>query len=462
MKNFIYLSIGFCIMIIVNSGCNKEFLNANPSSAILEPTTLDDFQSLLESAYTTASSPALPTLSADEYEYASYATYQSARTATERNSYIWAKDIFQGAIDGGDWDDPYSNIFYSNSVLAGLAKIANNQTDPSRWNYLKAWALFQRALAYYELVDNFAPVYDAATANTDLGVPIKLNPSIDDEEPRASVQKTYDQILSDLNTALPGLVTNIPVNNREQPSKVAGHALLARIYLNMRKYDLAEVHADSALQIYNTLIDYNTVSLTASAPFTPENNELIFTRSTVVTYPSITSLSNPFITISPSLFALYSSNDLRSSIYFKQTSTGTTIPKRNYVGTGLYPFTGLATDELYLIKAECAARRNDVNTALTYLNDLLVKRYITNTFIPVTASNQADALNAILKERQKELVWRNLRWDDIKRLNKEGSNITLTRLVNGQTFTLPPNDPRYVFPIPDNEIRLSGIPQNVR
>jgi len=462
MKNLIYLSIGVCILIIFNSGCTKEFLNAKPSSAILEPTTLDDFQSLLESAYTTPSSPALPTLSADEYVYTTYSSYQSARTATERNAYIWAKDIFQGAIDGGDWASPYTNIFYSNSVLAGLEKVANNQTDPSRWKYLKSWAQFQRAYAYYELVDNFAPVYDAATANTDLGVPIKLNPSIDDIEPRATVEQTYDQILSDLNAAMPGLVNNIPINNREQPSKVAGHALFARIYLNMRKYDLAEAHADSALQIYNTLIDYNSVSLTASTPFTPENDELIFTKSTVVTYPSISALSNPFITISPSLLALYSSNDLRPRIFFKQTSTGTTIPKRNYVGTGLYPFTGLATDELYLIKAESAARRNDVKTALTYLNSLLVKRYATNTFTPVTGTNKSDVLNAILNERQKELVWRNLRWDDIKRLNKEGANISLNRLLNGQTFILPPNDPRYVFPIPDNEIRLSGIPQNSR
>tara|TARA_R110002033_G_scaffold36621_1_gene75228 strand:+ start:3737 stop:3916 length:180 start_codon:yes stop_codon:yes gene_type:complete len=59
-------------------------------------------------------------------------------------------------------------------------------------------------------------------------------------------------------------------------------------------------------------------------------------------------------------------------------------------------------------------------------------------------------------------VWRGLRWQDIRRLNKEGAGITLTRTLKGENYTLPPNDPRYIFPIPDDEIALSGIKQNVR
>jgi len=461
MKKILIIISALAVLVLLGLGCKKNFLDAKPSSAILQPTTLDDFQSLLEN-YNGSTSPALATLSADEYDFISYATYQSSFTATERNAFIWAKDIYAGATNVADWNTPYTAVFYANNVLAGLDKIHNSETNTSRYNYLKGWALFQRAFAYYELVDNFSPVYDANSAATDLGVPIKLNPSIDDIQPRATVQKTYGQILSDLNIAIPLLVTNIPVANREQPSKVAAHALLARIYISMRKYDLAEIQADSVLQLYNKLIDYNTISLTSAAPFTNTNDELIFYRTTV-NYNTAITFINSHVTISPDLLALYAPNDLRFNIDFVARPTGAIVSKRQYDGTTtLYPFTGLATDEVYLIKAECAARRNDIPTALTYLNGLLIKRYVTNMFIPVVASTQADALNKVLLERQKELVWRNLRWDDIKRLNKEGANITLTRLLNGQTYTLPPNDPRYVFPIPDNEIQLSGIPQNPR
>ncbi len=57
---------------------------------------------------------------------------------------------------------------------------------------------------------------------------------------------------------------------------------------------------------------------------------------------------------------------------------------------------------------------------------------------------------------------RGLRWADLKRLNRDGANITLTRTVNGQVFTLPPNDLRYAIAIPENVIEIGSIQQNPR
>ena len=137
--------------------------------------------------------------------------------------------------------------------------------------------------------------------------------------------------------------------------------------------------------------------------------------------------------------------------------------KRGYGGpTFLYPFGGLATDEVYLIKAECLARKGQVSESISVLNQLLIKRWKTGTFIPLTAINAQDALSKILTERRKELVFRGIRWTDLKRLNRENANISLTRTLNGQTFTLLPNELRYVFPIPDDELSQSNIQQNPR
>ena len=56
-----------------------------------------------------------------------------------------------------------------------------------------------------------------------------------------------------------------------------------------------------------------------------------------------------------------------------------------------------------------------------------------------------------------------MRWEDLRRLNKEPRfATTLQRVSKGTTYTLAPNDPKYTFPIPDIEITLSGIPQNPR
>jgi hypothetical protein len=97
------------------------------------------------------------------------------------------------------------------------------------------------------------------------------------------------------------------------------------------------------------------------------------------------------------------------------------------------------------------------------LNTLLMTRWKTGTFVPYQAANADDALQQILTERKKELLFRGTRWADLRRLNKDSKfAMTLTRIINGVTYTLPPNDPRYAMPIPDNEISLSGIPQNAR
>jgi hypothetical protein len=60
------------------------------------------------------------------------------------------------------------------------------------------------------------------------------------------------------------------------------------------------------------------------------------------------------------------------------------------------------------------------------------------------------------------LLFRNLRWSDLRRFNLEGANITLKRIINGTSYTLPPNDLRWVLLIPDLETSRSGIPQNPR
>ncbi|WP_143754113.1 hypothetical protein [Chryseobacterium sp. 52] len=57
---------------------------------------------------------------------------------------------------------------------------------------------------------------------------------------------------------------------------------------------------------------------------------------------------------------------------------------------------------------------------------------------------------------------RGLRWSDLKRYNSDGANITLTRTVNGQTNTLPPNYLRYAVAIPEDIITLTGMSQNPR
>ncbi len=116
---------------------------------------------------------------------------------------------------------------------------------------------------------------------------------------------------------------------------------------------------------------------------------------------------------------------------------------------------------MYLIRSEAHARAGRVTEAMDDLNALMITRWNNSEPFPLfTATDQADALSKILTERRKELYGRGLRWMDIKRLNKEGANITLKRMINGQTYTLAPNADYYALPLPADIIKLTGIPQN--
>lgn len=454
------------ILLITICGCKKDFLDAKPSTALVTPSTLADYQALLENVdIVNRATPGLLQLASDDYIFMSTTSWQSTNYNAERNSYIWAKDLFEGQKNIKDWDVGYSGIFICNNVLEGLDKIEVTATNQKDWNNIKGWALFMRAYLLYDLVRSFSPAYDSQTSLNDLGMPIRLKAGVDEIQPRSSVEKTYNQILADLANANSLLLTDIAVNNRERPSRIAVFALYARIYLSMRNYDKAEQYADNTLNLYNTLIDYNTIDLSQRVQFTMNNIETILNTTVVSNYYASISVGGivDVVSVNPSLYSLYDNNDLRKNVFFGiNAQSGSVYMKPGYAGAYTDPFTGLATDEIYLIKAECLARRNEVTNSLSVLNTLLAKRYKTGTFIPLTAINATDALNKILIERRKELVWRSLRWTDLKRLNKEGANITLTRVLDGQVFNLPPNSPRYIFPIPDDEIALSGIQQNMR
>src|SRR5690606_36483702 len=101
------------------------------------------------------------------------------------------------------------------------------------------------------------------------------------------------------------------------------------------------------------------------------------------------------------------------------------------------------------------------------LNRLLETRWQVGTYVPFHADNQEDALRSILGERRKELIFRGVRWSDLRRLNRdERFSTTLIRVIDdgtsSTTYTLPPNDLGYTHLIPQEVILRTGMQQNPR
>lgn len=459
MKISILKLILYCSLLLL-IGCSKnEFLDKKPNSSIIIPTTLTELRAMLDYTQVFTFSPGLGEMAADDY-YLLPVNWQAIASVVERNSYTWESDLYSNQLSIADWSLPYQQILYANIVLEQLEKTKPAESEIREWTDIKGSALFKRALALSSLVQHFAAAFDSATMNTAPGVPIRLTTDVRSYQQRNSLKECYDQIFNDLNVAAQLLSPVVPAVAKNRPSKPAAYALAARNALFTGQYEKAKNYADSSLQLYNHLTDYNSISTTAVTPFDRSQPEILYYCQAISQYSILSTLSTT-VFADTGLYRSFAVNDLRRSIFFRTISGSNMGFKRGYSGT-TFAFTGLATDEVYLIRAESLARLEKTNAALTDLNTLLQKRWRTGTFTPVTAVNAADALTKIIAERRKELVWRGLRWQDLKRYNKEGFNIRLQRIIGADNYTLEPGSNKYIFPIPQEEISLSGIIQNPR
>lgn len=441
------------LLLCLVAGC-ESFLDEKPNKEMVVPATLPDLQALLDNyPVQNESDPAAGEVSADDY-YLTDADWESLYQEEERRLYVWAEDrLF--ADQSNDWFYAYRPIYTANTVLETLPLVARTVANAAAWDNVKGQALFARGKSLLQIALLWAPAYAAPTAATDLGIPLRRGTDFNVPSTRASVQETYDQILADV-TAAAALLPRTQVHP-VRPSKPAAYALLARAYLAMGNYARVAAYADSALSLHPQLLDFNTLDTTSAYPIPPLHQEIL-SRSIMPTPPILDPVRAK---INPSLYAAYAPNDLRRAVFFRDNGDGSYGFRGSYNG-GLNLFSGVATDEVYLMRAEAYARQGNVAQALAALNTLLAKRWKAGTFVPYTASSQAEALSLVLQERRKELLLRGLRWMDLKRLNRAGAAITLTRTVQGTTYTLPPNDPRYALPLPEDVVALSGMPQNPR
>lgn len=450
MKHRLY----FITAIILISGCQK-YLDEKSDQKLQLPNTIDYVQGLLDNEVTlTNNNPGTGEACADNY-YVTDASWASLTSEAQRNMYTWQPDITLLEYPN-HWSRVYDIVTISNVALESINLITPSSAEQQQWNNVKGSALLHRARSFLTCLGLWAKAYDVSSAVTDPGIPLRLNSDYQIATTRSSVQDCYNQIISDLkeSAALLPIFPQHPM----RPSRAAAYAFLARAYLNMSMFDSANVYADKCLSISSSLLNYNNLTSTATYPIPVFNSEVIM--HILMSTPTI--LSNTRAKVDSSLYKSYTTNDLRKTVFFKSNGDGSYAFKGSYNQNATL-FIGLTTDEMFLIKAETLARKGDVNAAMAALNSLLITRWKTGTFVPFTASNVSAALGIILTERRKELAFRDLRWTDLKRLNKESAwQQTILRKLNGKDFSLQPGDNRYALPIPNSVIEKSGIAQNPR
>lgn len=440
------------LLIYTSVSCNKNWLDEKADKNLVVPSRLKDFQALLDDNEMFYNSPSQGEIAAGDFLILESNWPNLSTSGIIKNGYTWTYTLPYATTD---WTFAYKRIFSCNIVLEGVETISpSSESEISNWKSVKGQALFLRALNFWNIAQIYALAYDSALATTKPGIALRLSEDINIPLSRSTLQQTYDRIIDDLLTAVE-LLPVIP-DYKTRACKSAALGLLSRIFLNVGRYDKAGMYADLVLQSNSYLTDYNQLNELNAYPMELFNSEVIYHcemrphsfRGAVATF------------VNPANMPLYDTNDLRRNLFFKFNANGSIEFKGSYSNNQRF-FAGIANDELFLTASEAKARNGNINGALELLNKLLEKRMKAGTFIPYAGLTQQETLDLILLERRKQLLFRGVRWTDLRRLNKEPRTaVTLSRTIGGQTYNLEPNSYKYTFPIPDDIIQGTTLQQN--
>jgi hypothetical protein len=238
--------------------------------------------------------------------------------------------------------------------------------------------------------------------------------------------------------------------------------MLGKVYVFMGNYKDALTQLNNAFTdaasstIPASLYDYNTQFVTGGVfgttapptyPAPQSNQESLLTKTSQNTW----SFSTNEMVLNPATVALYGTTDLRRKFLSPTTTGGIAYPTgfmRRFAPTSSQ--IGVILPDMYLLRAECKARTNDLAGAKADVETLRFKR-MSAAAAPVPPAVAADPVQLttfILQERIREFALQGFRWFDMRRLSVDpvyGTTVNYTHTYYSatgtitSTFTLPPN-----------------------
>ena len=306
----------------------KKYLDEKPDSKLAVPSTLSDLQALLDfsNRMNLQRTPTYGEASSDDY-FLLDETYNNF-DQEKQQIYTWSRGDYNFQ---NDWSIAYEPVYNANFALETVEDIPLTVANADQWNNIKGSALFFRSYYFLQLMWLHAKAFDEATANTDLGIVLRLSADFNIASIRSSVKECYERICNDAKQALIHLPDHAAHPFR--PSKAAAYGLLARAYLSMRSYDSAYLYANRCLQITAALMDFNaddevSTDLSSSVPFKRFNKETIFYSEMNTNF----FINDPYYAkVDTLLYNSYGENDLRKIAFYKPNS-GFQQFKGNYSG----------------------------------------------------------------------------------------------------------------------------------
>ncbi len=451
----ILLLLGMTMMF---ASCDK-YLNIEPTGKRI-PKTLADYEAFLRYEYGMHRMPIIQAnyLLNDAYLTNYYANYYPLYKA----NYNWEEETdraYWNNSDEGTYYVAYGAINTCNLILEDVPNTTEG-TDKEKAEVM-AYARVLRAMNYFNLANYYANTYEASTAASKLSVPLITSSLQDASYHQATIEEIYNFILDDLNAAVP----NLPDMGTTilHPGKGAAYAMLARTYLQMMNYDKALENANLALAINDKLIDWVT--------YYQENKSKIDQEGV---YPS---LSTPLGFDSKDCYNFnYGTSSYASTIdkmpversnrfedgdayFLSNWKLRTQGAETFYQGmtNGNINFGGMRTVEQYLIKAECLARKGQLQDAMDVLNQVRQTYILPEKYQPLTATTEAEAIQYIRQAKDNQLIFSIVPFVDNRRYNAEGKYPrTFTKEVDGKQVSLTPTSHLWTFPFPQGALDNPG------
>lgn len=378
------------------------------------------------------------------------------------------------------WNRGYNAVDYANNIIDGIGKYGAYEESLMRRHV--AEAKFVRAYVFFQLLTIFG---DKALLGNDGGDGIVLptyayngyNPG--KHQSRRSNTDCWQQIITDLQEALPNLSTEVPSpSQRNVATQSVAQALLSRVYLYKGSFtnnasDLQQAlhYAEEVLnngayvfnpnpeELTDALFPSNEYTQSAGYPDpTTYSRELIFaepSRLFVNQYPNGLNYYRKISYCIPRTFAnIYAPDDYRRTRLIVQGSAAdnpSQLTTAKFLGGQYDDVIYFRLSEMKLTYAEALTRTtNTVDPkAVAALNDVYLRAFpVSAKPAPFTVSSfqsARDLLQAILLERRREFAFEGqYRWDLIR------TNNLLDDTVLG---AIPPE--RWNLPVPDYEIRIT-------
>lgn len=429
MKKLMILS---AVLLSLSISSCKKYLEIEPVGKVI-PTTAADFRALLTSAYSNfPRHKALLAFRTDELTLDEFGN----DFPVVRDVYAWKDADADGLTAPFPYIAFYTAIFYTNEVIADVEVRAGISAETAQ---LKAEAYLLRAYAHFELLNLYAKPYNKATAATDKGIPVSTVIDIEQKFPLATTEAVYNQIFADISAGQQLLnIDKWESGKNYRFDKRAALALLTRIYQFRAEWDKALAAAQAVLAINSDLEDLN-----ATGSLLPNN---YLSKENILSLEDVMDArASNASRISAHLLGIYDqANDLRFAKYFSKSGSNYVSLKGNSNSLKITFRNG----EMYLVAAEAALQTGDKGLALQRLLALKAKRlkpaYYQAEQTRISALGNADLMKEILAERERELAIEGHRWYDLRRYDQP----QIIHTIDGQTYTLQKNDPRYTLRFP--------------